>query len=256
MDLQQMSGEKTKVPQLKLNQIRFNGQTGEFMYKDILKGLQEKEGKKFYEEVPIGKEISIVFLKIRRKLVAFRKDEKPLTSQEHNTKESLITLYGNQAVETSDNDTLREKYPALKTQQIIYALYKGEMIRLVVKGSALGSAVKDENVHSFYSYISSFKASGKDEHFYEHHTSLYGVEEKGDLGVYSAMSFKTGIKLDETEMKVVEENMKNAFDYCVEMDAYYNKNKKEIIKEEMDKPKEVDSTEIPEEDISPEDIPF
>jgi len=248
-----MSGERKQIPQLKLNQIRFNGQSGEFMYKDILKGFKEdKDGKKTYEEVSIGKEISVIFLKIRRKLVAFRKDEKPLTSQEHNTKESMITLYGNSAVEVSDNDTLREKYPALKTQQIIYVLYKGELVRLIAKGSALGSAVKSEDVHSFYSYIGSFKADGKDEHFYECHTNLYGVEEKSDLGTYQAMSFKAGEKLNEEEMKAVEENMKKAFDYCVEVDAYFNKDKKEIIKEESEKP-EVDT---PEEDISSEDIPF
>jgi len=256
MDLEKMSGERKQIPQLKLNQIRFNGKDGEFMYKDILKGFKEENGKKTYEEVSIGKEIAVTFLKIRRKLVAFRKDEKPLTSQEHNTKESLITLYGNSAVEVSDNDTLREKYPMLKTQQIIYALYKGEMVRLIVKGSALGSAVKDEKVHSFYSYIGSFKEDSKDDHFYECHTNLYGVEETGDLGSYVAMSFKAGEKLSEEEMKAVSENMKKAFDYCVEVDAYFNKDKEEIVKEESAKPERTDGVEYPEEDINPDDIPF
>ena len=228
MDLEKMSGERKQIPQLKLNQIRFNGQSGEFMYKDILKGFKEEDGKKTYEEISIGKEISVIFLKIRRKLVAFRKDEKPLTSQEHNSKESMITLYGNSVVEVSDNDTLREKYPALKTQQILYVLYKGELVRLIAKGSALGSKVKDEKVHSFYTYIGSFKEDGKDDHFYECYTNLYGVEEKSDLGTYQSMSFKAGEKLIDEEMKAVEENMKKAFDYRVEVDAYFNKDKKEI----------------------------
>lgn len=255
MDLEKMSGETKVIPQMKLNQIRFNGQTGEFMYKDILKGYKEEGGKKIFEEVSIGKEISVIFLKIRRKLVAFRKDDKPLTSQEHNTKNDMITLYGNSVVEVADNDTLREKYPMLKTQQIIYALYKGELVRLIVKGSALGSSVKSEDVYSFYSYISSFKEDGKNEHFYEHYTTLYGVEEKSDLGSYQAMSFKVGAKLDEKEMKDVEGNMKKAYDYCVEVDAYYGKDKEEIIKENIEAVVD-EGIDYPEEEINPDDIPF
>ena len=123
--LQEMSGEKKFAPKLVLNEIRLNGQDGKFYYKNVLGGLKEVAGdvdmKERYEETELGDEVSLIFLKIRRKLVWFRKGKKSVVSNEHADKTSRITLYGDM-VEVGTNDELRAKYPLLKTQQVVYAL--------------------------------------------------------------------------------------------------------------------------------------
>ena len=249
--LEEMSGERTKVPKLSLNEVRLNGQTGKFVYKDVLGGRTEKDGdKEKYKETEIGDEVKLVFLKIRRKLVGFRKGETNLVSVEHSTKNSQITLYGDETI-TASNEVLRGKYPCLKTQQIIYALYNGELVRLIVKGSALGSENKDKNVYDFYSYIQSFKEGERNDHFYGYETVLYSVDEKSDLGSYKAMSFKQGDKLenlDDVELKMIQ-----SFQFCEELDKVFDS---KGIKEVKESVPTIDYEEEDDGSVPDEEIPF
>lgn len=260
--LEEMSGEKKRIPRLPLNEIRLNGQTGKFIYINALEGKKGEEGKKKFEMTDLGEEVALVFLKIRRRLHAFRKGMRPLSSQEHNTKEDLITLYGD-GVEVSDNETLRTKYKELRTQQIIYALYKDELIRLTIKGSSLGSENKPKDVMTFYDYIASFKKDSRDDHFYECYSVLSSMRESSDMNSYYTVTFKEGQKLTPEEMKKVEEKMIIAYNYCKEMDAFYQAKKVEDVQKnvvaaqkEEGKKGELPSVQYPEEEIDSEDIPF
>lgn len=262
--LSEMSGENENggAPKLVLNQIRFNGKKGTYFYEDVKAGLIEKDGKKTYGKTDIGNEIKITFLKIRRRLYQFRKDEKALTTNEHNHIGCRVSLFGNDKVENGIASELREKYPQLRTQQIIYALYRGELVRLIIKGASLGSKSKPKDVDDFYSYISKF--SGKDEHFYEYNTILSVGEENGDLGEYYVMHFTRGNKLD--NLDDVSSNMEIAFNYCNEADKYYvsrmpvpEKLKSLVTNQNRPKVEEIDTIEYPEaedEDLSVDDIPF
>ncbi len=256
--MKEMSGERETSPQLKLNQIRINGQTGEFLYKDIL-NPKEVDGKNTFEEHSIGKEVSVVLLKIRRKLVQFRTGEKPIMSQEHNSRYDKITLFGD-TIMVDDNDVIREKFPKIKTQQIVYGVYENELVRISIQGASLGSSAKSPDVFDFYSYISSFKSNGKDEHFYEYHTVLKSMQEIGKLGPYCCMDYKMGDKLNEEEMKVVEEKMTIAYDFCTKMDSYYKEKQKSFLPNKDIEPTtslndEIKSTES-DNAINVEDIPF
>lgn len=260
--LKEMSGERDIAPVLKLNEIRINGQTGQFMYKDILAGRNEETDK--FKEEAIGTSISLVFLKIRRRLVQYRKDKKLLITQEHNSRFDTLTLWGDdEGVIVGPNDEIRKRFEGLKTQQIVYALYTSkagekELVRFIVKGSSLGSRVKTEETPSFYDYISSFKEDGKDEHFYEFKTKVYTVEEEGQLGKYYAASFEKGDKLTEGELEDVITFMTKAYDFCVSTDEFYKSKKIEEQLSEVGKQEQsdIDTIEYPTDDIDPQDIPF
>lgn len=270
--LEEMSGEKKGSPKLKLNEIRLNGESGVFIYKDVLAGMKEVDGKKSYEEREIGTQVSLVMLKIRRRLAAYRDEQKGLQTNEHNTKNDYLTLYGEPKIQNGNNDELRTKYPELRTQQIIYALYEGELVRVIVKGSALGSKNKAKGTLTFYDYVQIFKQMpGGKEHFYNYETILLPVAEKGKGSKkYFALTFKVGTKLTEEEMADVETNMTTAYNYCVQSDEYFNTKKVSPATTNAAEPDDTDTGEVDADeegsddeddggggaDVAPEDIPF
>lgn len=269
--LSEMSGENDagSAPKLILNQIRFNGKKGVYVFENVKKGLIEtvdpKTGKtkKSYEKVGLGETIEVIFLKIRRRLYEFRKDQKALATNEHNHAGARVTLFGGEKIENGIASELREKYPKLRTQQVIYALYQGEMVRLIVKGASLGSTTKPKDVDDFYSYLSKFQGKN-DEHFYEYKTILSVGEEEGPLGSYFVMHFAKGDKLE--DLSEVETNMEIAFNHCKEADEYYlskmpvPEHLKDLQKTQSTGEKEIDTVEYPddvdEDEINAEDIPF
>lgn len=256
ISLEEMSGERARAPQLKLNEIGINGQTGQFIYRDILGGKKQTPKGERYETREIGDSIKVVFLKVRRKLLAYQNDSNNLATNEHNHKSDFVTLFGVDGGAQRDSaENLREKFQNLRTVQVVYALYQGELVRLFIKGSSLGSESKEESEHDFYSYISSFKKDGRDDHFYECYTNLYKLKEDGKLGPYYCMGYKESERLSEEEMKAVAENMKKAFDFSVEIDNFYgNVERKETTEEE--KKEDLPIVDYGEEELNPEDIPF
>lgn len=255
--LEEMSGEKQASPRLALNEITINGQTGSFRMRDVKGGLIEgSDGKKRYAERDLGKEVEVVFLKIRRKLQAHQEGKRPLATNEHNAKTDLVTLFGHElGVQKGTAEQLRVQFPILKTVQVVYALYENELVRLFVRGSSLGSKSKPEGIADFYSYISGFKKNGRNDHFYECYTKLLSLQERGKLGPYFCMTYQEGDKLSADEMQVVQANMTIAYDFAKEVDAYYSGDKVTAKASESVLPT-VEYPEDDEEDLNPEDIPF
>lgn len=231
-DLSKFSGEEyyQKPPQLVLNEITINGKTGNYRMRNVIGGLKEvtkgKQTVRKYEEKDLGSKIELVFLKIRRRLSHYKKGERSLMTSEHNYKGDFVTLWGD-TVEKGTAEELRTAHPELRTQQIVYAIYNKELVRVIVKGSSLGSQDKAENVPTFYDYISSFKKDKDgnkiDEHFYQYNTVLTSIEESSDLGPYFAINFNRGEKLSEEMMDIVEQDMKRVHNYCLAVDEYYSK---------------------------------
>lgn len=270
--MKEMSGESNTgaSPKLVLNEIRINGNEGKFYYKDVLAGRKptgKKDAKDRYEEKEIGDSVNLVFLKIRRKLSQYKKGGNSLNTNEHNHKGDFITLFGAEGgIKRGVASDLREAYQELRTVQVVYALYEGELVRLIVKGSSLGSDAKPEGVMDFYAYVSSFKKDGREDHFYNVTTNLVATEEEGEQGTYYSMTFSEGDKLDAKTMKVVEEKMTIAFKFSELLDAYVLSKKGDSVKKE-----EVDTIEYDDDDgaenspsnsgdddkeINPDDIPF
>jgi hypothetical protein len=261
-DLSQYSGETyyQRPPRMPLNEISLNGNKGIYRIKNVVKGYTEVDGKKTYEETELGESIKVVFLRVRRRLAQFKKGEPTLATSEHNSKADEVALFGGAAVEKGLASAMRDKYPGLRTQQVVYALYNNELVRLIVKGASLGSETKAEDVMTFYDYISSFKkdAEGKkvDEHFYQYETNLSAVKETSPLGGYYAIKFEKGKKLDDAEMENVAVEMKKIHEFIVSVDGFYGKKKEgEIAPAEEIETINIDEDE-PKEETNLKDIPF
>lgn len=267
-DLSQMTGESNykKAPILSLNQIALNGKDGNFIKKLM---LDEKDAEGKYQKQDIGQELEVVFLKHRRRLFKFNAQTRSLETNEHSHKDDRVMLYGPN--EKGIASELREKYPELRTQQIIYALIPktGETVRILIKGASLGSDATADGVMKYYDYLGSFG----DEHSYQYKTILKPIQENGKLGPYWCISFVRGEKLTEAQLEKVAEKIKEVHTEITKMDEYYkNKNASEIVKETVsaggtpqgvtidninDKAQpDLDTIEYPDEEINLEDIPF
>lgn len=199
-----MSGEQEggKAPKYNVPIIKFNGNTGEF------KKIVYTDGAK--EESAITGELKIVILKNRKRLEA---QDAGLSSVEFNSIKQIVTLFSNtdgkfskEAVDTVTN--LRENYPVLKTQEVLYVLHDGEICKLIVKG---GSST------SFYTFKDALKEEGN--HSFSVTTKVGVASAKGKVGKkYFYMTFESApleVTLDEVESKMTEvaEAVKKIDDY-------------------------------------------
>jgi len=256
-ELVEMSGEKAyrKPKSLQLNTITFNGKEGKFVFTDILSG---RGADNKYTKKDLGTQVELVFLKIRRILSKYKKAPAiSLQTNEHSTTKDVVMLYG--ANEKGVAGEIREKYPELRTQQIVYAyvpLLK-QMVRLSVKGASLGSENKSKDVKGFYDYLTSF---ANDEHSFEFMTVLKPIQESGELGAYFAINFiKGGLITDEVIQKEVSDNLTKAFLSIKTIDDYYKIADIEKIREDNSKEYTENGTMdggLSDDDHNFEEIPF
>lgn len=246
----ELTGESAykKAPEYKLNEIRLNGNEGKFYLKRVLEGKGE-DGK--YKKTLIdASDLQVVFLKHRRVLSQFRKNEPTLQTNEHNHKDDYVMLFG--ANEKGKASELRQKYQGLRTQQIVYAFVPSlnQIAKIVIKGSSLGSDAKEKDVMGYYEYLGSFS---KDEHSWQYYTSLKPIKESGQMGSYYAIQFSRGSKLHDERLDKVASMIEEVHGHIVEMDNYYNQKTAQQITNEV---QVVDTIDYPEEEINSEDIPF
>lgn len=254
---------------LSLDKVTFNGNDGLFFEQD--KDAKADEVTKKIPKNQItkqGEALDVVFLKIRRVLSAYSKKASMRTT-EHNHKGETVTLYKPDGNEVGVAKDLRETYPLLKTQQIVYCLLPKEdkVVRLVVKGSSLGSEFKHpQGVYKFYDYLQSFASN---EHSHEFITKLVPVQEEGPQGIYYAISFLKGEKLDAETLAEVKAKINDIHERTVAIDQRLNsasaKGKKEVsiddipIINEDDDEEMMGGVKFPEKDegvINAKDIPF
>ncbi len=264
-----MSGTRGIV----LNEVSLNGdgeakevspgtfqRVGGFFRKRLLVGNPKDQKPK---EIELGKEINVVFLKIRRKLVERGEKGKIVRStSEHNSPKESVVLYEGENKEPGVASDLRVKYPKLRTVQIVYALLclgegEPELVKLTIKGASLGSEVKAKDVPDFYEYISSFSG---EEHFYQYKTVLTPVLEQG-AKAYFAINFKRGDKLGDKSYAFAMDRMKQVHENCTALDTQRamrivaGATDPDIVPEpDADAP--ADKPDYPVDDINPDDIPF
>lgn len=174
------------------------------------------------QEINLGERITLVLLKVRRKLVERGEKGKIIRqTNEHTSPKETVTLYES---ETNNKITgvasdLRTQFPQLRTVQIVYALLvQGstvELVRFIVKGASLGMQEKQEGVTDFYAYLSSFSG---DDHFYGFKTELSPVKVEAQQTFY-VINFQRGEKLSETSYKMAMDHMRKVHESCVAVDT-------------------------------------
>jgi hypothetical protein len=237
IDYAAMSGETNYQSNrlIELNEVLLNGdgdgeegadgkfvRKGGYFRKRVLVGHAKRDEKP--EEIDLGPNVSIAFLKIRRKLVErVDKGEIIRSTNEHNAVENYVSLFDKQTGKSTWGraDELRERFPNLRTVQIVYGLLltpnaEPELVRLIVKGASLGSEAKAPGVMSFYQYVGSFKKAAG-EHFWQYVTELSPVLEKG-AKAYFAIKFDRGEALSPELLELVKAKMKEVHENCVEVD--------------------------------------
>lgn len=227
--------------------LRFNGNTGDFR-----KVVLVDKGEPI--ETPITKPVSLVILKKRRIVSSYDANASYFT-QEHNSVNDKLLLYKNIGGSISFDaigygPELKAKNQKLKTQEIIYALYEGEVHKLTVKGSSM---------MSYYDYLKALSAD--DLHSFEVTTIINTKKMKNEsLGTwYHTMEFSRGAVV--TNLDEVEAAMKTVHDNTQKMDQYSAqellkrsggvKTAPAPVKDDFDGFKT-----YPKDDINPEDIPF
>lgn len=264
---------------LELNQVSLNGDAeakevepgkfvrvgGYFRKALILEAAKDQKP----EEQKLGNPISVVMLKIRRKLVERGQDGKIVRStSEHNHKGEAVLLYeaGNNSKPIPGTaEDLRDRFDGLRTVQIVYSLLlngteEPELVKLMIKGSSLGSESKAEGVTDFYDYVSSFRkdADGNREHFYQFETVLNAVLEEGKKTYYT-IDFKRGRKLSPEMYALALKHMEEVHNACTEVDtARVMKIAKGLTVETTVEGRTEDNfaVDMPKDDINPDDIPF
>lgn len=271
----EMSGEGTyRTPRsLELNEILINGdggverqadgtfkEKGGYLRKRIKIGAK-KDTKP--EEINLGKSVQVVFLKIRRRLI--ERGEKGTiicSTGEHNSPDSLTQLYVSLSKEryTGVASELRSRFPGVRTIQVVYALLLGvnepELVRVIVRGAALGSEAKAEGVQTFYQYISSFP---KGEHMYEYVTVLSPIAEKGQQD-YFTIKFDRGERLDDVTQKFAYAKLEEVFENCKAQDQALAEKVAALpqatVKSETTVASSGPGIDYPKDEINPDDIPF
>jgi hypothetical protein len=270
-DLSELSGESAyRSPRaIELNEVSLNGDAdvfetagklerkGGFFRKRILVGRTNRDEKP--QEVDLGKSVSVVFLKIRRKLVE-RADKGEIirSTNEHNTQKDAVMLFDsrtNQSVRGVAAD-LRKLHEGLRTVQVVYALLlsqtaEPELVRLTVKGASLGSEAKAKEVPDFYTYIGSFP---RNEHIWQYATELTLALEQGRKSYY-AINFTRAEKLDEETLALAETKLKEVALNCREVDEARARKVVDSAQVEI-VPGEKEEVAYPNDDINPDDIPF
>ena len=230
---------------------------------------KDRDEKPTYEE--LGSPLEVTFIKIRRRLIARdKKGVQVMSTTQHSSKTDVVSLWKDgECIATDKASILRQDYDDLKTVQEIYALYKGKLVMIIVKGSAFGSQTRDKKYPTFYEYLQSLNEDG----IYGNVTILGGVKEKGLLKDYYTMTFEKGRPTTDVEKISVLEHSDELTKIMEEYDL-----KNSISKDTSTKTKEGEyeeeikedfsfsklsgkktynkAIEYPEDDIDPNDIPF
>lgn len=239
--------------------LRINGNEGTFT-------LNEKNGDKF-EQHQIGTDLSVIMLRVRRRLQNFSSG---MSTTEHNYGGDKVVLFltdpeSKRTIKIDEGlaSEIREKHPELGTEQVVYSLYEGQLVRLTVKGGSLGSDNEPQGSTSFYDYLQTFKG---EDHVWMYHTKLSAIEKvnKKLRKKYFAINFERSDKVDELELDVVAENMTTLFNLINVQDEYYGNVKgkridaaQQPVKKELAEEETIPVIDLEEGDeIKPEEIPF
>jgi hypothetical protein len=235
-------GGGEKIEAYKLNEVKMSGDTGEFTLREI---LGDKGEDNRYPVVELGKEVKGVILKRRWRL--YRYEEKAgivttyLTSEyDFKTKDEVIEFH---TKERGIAGEVKERL-GLGTQCVLYVYLPGrkEIVRVIVKASALSGERNPEGVLGLFDYLDGFDFNAGE--LPCDYTTIFGStfreDEKNKRKSYYATTFSRG-------EAVKEENREKVREMIEEVHGKTGQPAPAVSEEKI---------EYPVEDINPDDIPF
>lgn len=195
-----------KAPKYTVPLIRFNGNTGAF--RKVSKNEDNED-----VETNIVAPVEFVILKKRRTLSSFSANQSFFTN-EHNTSAEKVMLFKviDKTVTFEDIGfaaDIREKYQALRTHEVVYVLFNGEICKMEIKGGSLSG---------YYEYQK--KLSEEELHSFEVTTVINSEKTKSDAGFgYYKMTFD--FKRDDSlDFDLIEKSIDEVSKACQDSDAY------------------------------------
>jgi hypothetical protein len=249
-DIAAMTGQKgaERTPAYKLNEVKMSGDDGTFSLREI---LGEKDEKGHYRVLPLGNDFDAVILKMRWRLTRYDEDKATgqgkttMTSEYDNKNTDKVVVFGSN--EKGIAAEMKVKYN-LGSQRVLYVYdpKRKEIIRIIVKASALSGEKNPEGVLGLFEYIDEHNAATTMVHeFITHFASTYREDEKNKRKSYHAMTFSCGRPLTDTEKEKILTLIKEVHE------------KTTANKDFADDYKAPETqTEEPKDEISPDDIPF
>ena len=236
----QESGEKTVF--YKLNEVTMSGDDGKFRLREV---LAEKNADGKYNIEDLGETIDGVILKMRWKLSRYDEPNKTFyNSTEYDSKwTDEVMVFPPR--DRGSVEGMKEKHK-LATQRVLYFYMpkKKQIVRLIVKASALSSEKNPKGEVGLFDYIDEFNETDTlVSDFITTAGSVYRENLENKRKNHYAMHFKNGRPLTDSEKEKVEAMM-------IEVSE---KTKRPTTSEEV-APQERE--EEPKDDINSSEIPF
>lgn len=251
----EMTGQagQDRIPAFKLNEVRLNGDSGNY---SVRKLLEEKGEDGRYPVEELGNKLYGVILKKRWRLYRYEENKQSIMSSEFDIKsKDMVVIFGSN--EKGLAADLKEKYK-LGTQCVLYTYFPNskELRRVIVKASALtGDKNPDpEEQLGLFEYLDTFDWQGN-EHPFQYLTefaSVYREDPVNKRKSYWVMTFKRGKRVEpeneEAMLKMLEEvHEKTKMPFAEKYAGPESDGKGMPANHEG---------EYPTEDINPDDIPF
>jgi len=230
------------------------GHVGGSYYDTITLGKDGKFYLSYYSQpkdkredpIAIGSKLNITIVKIRSKLTKWQDNAKVLESVEYDAGATAIAT-------TKGNMTEKEaKDLGAKKSLVVYAEYKGSLVKLTVSGGSLYNPDDEEDLR-LYSYLQSFEG---DDHIFMAETTVkakeFAYEFNGEDKTTYHMTFAKGKKSD---LALVGTTLTTLTESLPDNDArdfmflgFTKKADEQYAGKKM--------PDYPEDEINPDDVPF
>lgn len=259
-NLEQYEDASSSIPTLKvLDEITMNGNTGEFKIKYLTRPKIQENGREVYQkEILQDKVLEVIIIRAnRRKLLMLgNKGSIKQSTSEYTLKDKYVTLYD---FETSKSKkvlpvNIAGENTGFRSRQIIYAIYKESLVRIVLKGGQIKS--DDKSITDYFDYI--YGVQGEDK-IYKRVTKISPVAYTSSLGVNYTLDFKNVSPLeDDSIIETVKDYVISVGENIKKHDDYHS-DVKNIPAKKDDVPTvqlEDEEDDVETGGVNPDDIPF